>query len=293
MSKGVLMDTTRCIGCRACQVACKQWNDLPAEDTRYEGQDAGYQNPPRLTASTYSVVTFNEIEDPKAPGGLQFVFNKHQCMHCADPACASACPVTALHRNEDGAVTYEAEKCIGCRYCVWACPFNVPTAEWDNLAPRIRKCEFCADRMDAASAPEQLNDKPLSDESKVRFMTAAAMPACVKACTTGAILFGEREDLLKEAKKRVFSNPDRYVPYVYGERDVGGTAFLYISSVPFEKIGLRMDLGERSIPSYSEVALGAVPAAVVGLGGFLAGYHWLVKRRKAVSDEDAAAQKEG
>jgi formate dehydrogenase iron-sulfur subunit len=287
MSKACLIDNTKCIGCRSCQVSCKQWNGLKAEKTRILGNVHGLQNPQVLSAKTYTMVSCNEIEDSKAPGGLKLIFSKRQCMHCNDPACASACPATALRKSPDGGVSYDSAKCIGCRYCVWACPFGVPTAEWDSLAPKIRKCTFCSDRtVNNEEPPRELNGKPISPEASARFLESQKSPACVKACLTEALQFGDRDSLIAEAWKRIKTSPGKYVPHVYGEKEAGGTSILYLSSVPFEKIGFRMDLGERSYPSYSKVALQAVPVAVVVVGGVLAGAHWLWSRKAEVSKTD-------
>lgn len=287
MSKAVLEDTTRCLGCRSCQVACKQANDLPAEKTRLEKRRLGFQNPAALSAKTFTVVTNHEVEDPRAPGGLRWVFAKRSCMHCLEPACVSACPVTALHKESDGPVTYDASKCLGCRYCVWACPFGVPTAEWDSLAPRIRKCTLCFDRLRDAAAPAELNGRPVPPEAAGRMAAAQAKPACVAACPTGALMFGERDELLAEAHRRIAEHPERYVPHVYGEKEVGGTSLLYLAAVPFDKIGFRTDVGERSYPSYSALAMGAVPAAVIAAGGLLAGIYFLSRRRAEVQAKPA------
>ena len=157
MSNATLIDTTKCIGCRSCQVTCKQWNGNAGEKTALQ-PSLGLQNPVTLSSKTFAIVTSHEIADDRAPGGLRWVFTKRQCMHCDEPACASACPVTALHKEKDGAVTYDESKCIGCRYCMWACPFGVPTAEWDSLAPKIRKCTMCADR--AADSPPDRGGYP-------------------------------------------------------------------------------------------------------------------------------------
>ena len=145
--KTTLVDITKCIGCRACQVACKQWNDRDGEETDFQW-DLGFQNPATLSAKTLTLITFHELPNEQAPGGLNYLFTMRRCLHCLEPACAAACPTTALNRQADGPVTYNADKCIGCRYCIWACPWGVPTAEWDSLAPKIQKCTHCDDRGD-------------------------------------------------------------------------------------------------------------------------------------------------
>jgi len=289
MSHGVLVDITRCIGCRSCQVSCKSENKLPAEETRYEGRAAGYTNPPALSANTYTLVEFHEVPDEAAPGGLRFAFSKRQCMHCEEPACVSACPVTALHKTEHGGVAYDEDKCIGCRYCVWACPFGVPTAEWDSLAPRIRKCDLCADRILGDERIPELNGSALLGDARERFEASYGKPACVKACTTGALSYGRREDLLAEARRRMEAEPERYNGHIYGEREVGGTSYLYLSKVPFEALGFRTDLGTTAYPTYTAGALGLVPAAVVGMGVVLGGIHAFSRRKQAVAEAEARA----
>ena len=285
MSNATLIDTTKCVGCRSCQVTCKEWNENAGEKTELRA-GLGLQNPVTLSAKTFALVTSTEIADEKAPGGLRWVFTKRQCMHCDEPACASACPVTALHKEKDGPVTYDASKCIGCRYCMWACPFGVPTAEWDSLAPKIRKCTMCADR---AADPKVAarNGQATSDEDRKRFAAAHAVPACVKQCAAGALEFGPRDALLAKAHDRIAKHPDRYHPHVYGEKEAGGTAMLYLTPVPPQQIGLPA-VGNESYPARSKVALGAVPPAVVGVGAALGAVYALGQRRAAVAQAEAA-----
>lgn len=289
MSFGCLVDTTRCIGCRGCQVACKQANKLSAEKTGFLGQGGGYQNPPALSAKTYTLVTFNEsIGDD---GEIKWVFAKRQCMHCDEPACASACPVTALHKTPEGPVNYDSKKCIGCRYCVWACPFGVPTADWDSLAPKIHKCTLCHDRITHPVAIGEVNGKPTTAAEQKIYAAGQSQPACVKACPTGALKFGEREQLLAEARERIKAAPEKYVAHIYGEKEAGGTSFLYLAAVPFEKLGFRADLGDRSYPAISAPALKAVAPAVLGMGGLLTGVY-LLNRRKAEVAQAEPGKKE-
>lgn len=287
---GYLIDTTKCIGCKACQVSCKNWNDLKAEKTQVDDKKAGLQNPNRFTANTFTVVSFNEVEVPDAPGGLKYVMAKRMCMHCADPACASACPVTALHKTPEGPVVYDADKCIGCRYCMWACPFGVPTAEWDSLAPKIRKCTMCSDRDGQCDAPAERNGEKYSDTAKASFGKATGQPICTKACPPGALKFGKRGDLLKEARARIAADPKRYHDGIYGEHEVGGTAVLYLAPVPFEQIGLPK-LGTEPLPAASAKALGAVPPAVIGVGAALGGVYALGKRKEEVAKKEVPAAK--
>lgn len=292
MTRACLVDTTRCVGCRGCQVACKEWNDLEAERTTLRGRD-GLQNPPSVSARTFTLVTFHEVRDPAAPGGLRWAFAKRQCMHCLDPACVAACPVTALSRRSDGAVTYDSSKCIGCRYCVLACPFDVPTAEWDTTSPRIRKCDFCASRIGAGGALAEVNGAEPPSDSRERSENHRRRPACAAACPTGALAFGERDDLLAEATRRIRERPASYVPHVYGEREVGGTSWLYLSSVPFDALGFPRGLPDHSLPEAAAPAMKAIPWAVVGVGVAVGVAYWFAKRREEIAARGDAASEGG
>ncbi|HVP68702.1 MAG TPA: 4Fe-4S dicluster domain-containing protein [Anaeromyxobacteraceae bacterium] len=280
-TKVKLVDTTRCVGCRSCQVSCKQWNNLRAEKTELPRPGLGLQNPATLSSNTFVVVTYHEIPDEKAPGGLRYISSKRQCMHCDEPACASACPVTALQKTSEGAVVYTGSKCLGCRYCMWACPFGVPTAQWDSLAPEIRKCTWCYDRTEQP-APLERNGQKLTDEERRRFQAAQAVPSCVKQCPANALSFGDRDAMLAEARGRIAKHPDKYVNHIYGEKEAGGTATLYLAAVPFEKLGFP-NVGFESYPARSVPALSAVPIAVLGVGAALGGTYALHQRRTAVA----------
>lgn len=280
--KTTLVDITKCIGCRACQVACKQWNDREGEHTELE-PGLGFQNPVALSAKTYTLITFHELPDEKAPGGLHYLFAMRRCLHCLEPACASACPTTALERQPDGPVTYNASQCIGCRYCIWACPWGVPTAEWDSLTPRIQKCTHCADRA-GQPLPLSLNGQALTQEKGARYEETIAVPACVKACPADALEFGTRDTMLQEARNRISKHPGKYVDHIYGEHEAGGTSVVYLSSVPFEQLGFP-DVGTKAYPGFSKLALHAVPPAVLAVGGLLAGVYALLKRKSLMSAE--------
>ncbi|HET8540405.1 MAG TPA: 4Fe-4S dicluster domain-containing protein [Anaeromyxobacter sp.] len=288
MSYAKLIDTTRCIGCHACQVICKEWNALPGEVTQLPRSDLVVQNPPTLSAKTYMLITHHEVDDPTAPAGFRDVFTKRQCMHCDEPACVSACPVTALRKTKAGPVTYDAAKCIGCRYCVWACPFGAISAEWDSLAPKMSKCTLCADRLEPA-VPLERNGQVLSDDERTRFAAAHRVPACVKQCPAGALDFGIREDMLATAKARIAAGDGKYVDHVYGEKEAGGTATFYLSAVPPEQIGLPA-VGFESYPARSVAALSAVPPAVVGVGAVLGASYALGKRKAEVAKAEAAEE---
>ena len=278
--KTTLIDITKCIGCRACQVACKQWNERDGEQTELE-PGLGFQNPVTLSAKTYTLITFHELPDEKAPGGLHYLFSMRRCLHCLEPACASACPTTALSRQLDGPVTYEASKCIGCRYCIWACPWGVPTAEWDSHAPKIQKCTHCADRADQP-VPIARNGQSLTGEEHKDHRESIVTPACVKACPADCLQFGNRDDMLQEARNRISGHPEKYVDHIYGEKEAGGTSVLYLSSVPFDQLGFP-DVSDKPYPAFSKMALHAVPPAVMAVGALLAGTYALVKRRISVA----------
>lgn len=212
---GLLYDATLCIGCKTCTIACRDANHLPPDTT---GSATGIYNAPvDLSPRAKTVIKLY------AEGGERS-YMKAQCMHCVDPACASACMLGALQKREFGIVTYDPDLCIGCRYCEIGCPFNVPKFEFAKAAPQIVKCELCKERL--ANGQE---------------------PACTEVCPRKAVIFGRRTELLKEAKRRIADAPDRYVPKVYGETDGGGTQVLYLSHVPFEKLGLPA-LGDEPAP---------------------------------------------
>ena len=278
--KTTLIDITRCIGCRACQVACKQWNDREGEATTLQDY-MGFQNPATLSAKTLTLITYHELPDEKAPGGLNYLFTMRRCLHCLEPACASACPTTALDRRADGPVIYDADQCIGCRYCIWACPWGVPTAEWDSLAPKIQKCTHCADRSNQP-IPVARNGKALSEEESNQYREDIVTPACVKACPADCLRFGNRDEMLQEAHTRISAHPDKYVDHIYGEKEAGGTSVLYLSSVPFQKLGFP-DVGTKPYPAFSRSALHAVPPAVIAIGALLGATYSLIKRRASVA----------
>jgi formate dehydrogenase iron-sulfur subunit len=259
MSKGVLVDLTRCMGCRSCQVACKAWNDNSAELTLCLGC---YDNPPDFSPITWSLIRFDEVEQDSK---LHWVFTKRQCMHCEEPGCVSVCTVGALEKTPQGPVIYHSNKCIGCRYCQYGCPFGVPRFEWDKPLGLIRKCTFCVDRQ-----------------------SSGYEPACVKACPTDALVYGEREELLTQARARIAARPDKYVNHVYGENEVGGTSWLYISPVPFEDIGFPT-LEAEPVAHAAEIVMNATPVTITAVVAGLLGLRALAKRR----DEGLKRKKEG
>jgi len=256
----VLVDTTRCAGCRGCEAACSESNALPAP--ALAGQDAVFSKRRKTDVKVYTVV--NRATADSKQGEPRYV--KSQCMHCLDPACASACLAKALEKTAAGPVVYHPERCLGCRYCMVACQFDVPKFEFDSPAPYIHKCSFCAERQ-----------------------AQGLQPACASVCPTGALQFGRREDLLEEARTRIYQNPDKYVHHIYGESEAGGTSWLYITDVPFDKLGFRTDLGPTSPPELTRTALAAVPFVLTLWPPLLMGLYTFSKRR---ADASKAAEKE-
>jgi Fe-S-cluster-containing dehydrogenase component len=226
---GMLYDTTRCIGCKACVSACLRANDLEPD----RSPDGLYQAPLGLNSRTKNVIKLYKDEQ-------QTSYVKMQCMHCVDPACASACMLGSLHKDETtGIVSYDPSYCVGCRYCQMACPFEVTKFEFDKAVPKIVKCELCRHRVQDATFTQ-------TDSGFSRYPRGHG-PACCEVCPREAVIYGKRSELLAEAKRRLDANPDAYVPKVYGETEAGGTQVLYLSHVDFEKLGLP-DYGDQGIP---------------------------------------------
>ena len=281
-ARTTLIDIANCIGCRACQVACKQWNEKDGEPTQLES-DLGFTNPATLAARTYTLIAFHEFENAQKPGGIESAFVMQRCLHCLEPACVSACPTTALSRQSDGPVRYDDDECIGCRYCQLACPWDVPTSDWNSLAPKISKCTHCNDRV-GQPVPTAFNGQAMSDNETKRFTGSIETPACVKACPADALRYGTRDEMLALAHKRIADRPEKYIDHVYGEKELGGTTVLYLSRVPFEKLGFPT-YGEKPFPAFTKTALGAVPPAVIGVGALLgAAYAFFRKRAQQVAD---------
>lgn len=253
---GVLIDTTKCIGCRQCQLACKKKNNLPADAASLPPNQTF---PAALSATTFTLVEFHEFGGPDKAPIVRPV--KKQCMHCVEPACVSVCPVAALTKSPKGPVKYDPTKCLGCRYCMAACPFNIPKYEWASANPRIRKCDMCADRVEQG-----------------------LQPACVDACPTGALKFGQRKELVQEAQARITENPDKYTPYIYGLSEVGGTSVMYLANVPFEQLGFNTQLPQTSMPGLTMQVMEKVPAVAVGVGLLMGAVAW-VRNRNETEDE--------
>jgi len=251
-SYSMLNDSTLCIGCRSCQSACKSYRGF-----RSEGNDKRYDMPLDLNSKNHTLIKLYKGENESS-------FVKLQCMHCNDPACVSACPVSALNKQSNGIVTYDKNKCIGCRYCMIACPFNVPTFEYDKAFPEIMKCDFCKELLASGKSPE-----------------------CARVCPTGAIIFGKRDEMLKEANRRIKNEPEKYINHIYGEKEVGGTSILYLSSVSFEKLGLQT-FDSEPVPDMAESIQHSIfkyfipPVALYGALGIFS----LISKKKDPIDKE-------
>lgn len=289
MTCACLVDTTRCIGCRSCQVACKQAHGLKAEKTKFFAAGGGYQNPPRFSPYTRTYVTYHEVK--QAGGGLKWVFVKRQCMHCTDMRCATVCAPEVFRRTASGVVLCDSAKCIGCAACIDECPFQVPVIDyWDVKTPHLRMCTFCFDRQEARIDRLEVDGKPLSGEALERHRRSLRTPACAQACPSGALQFGERDELLAEARRRIAAAPQKYVDYIYGEKELRGLGWLYLASVPFEKLGLPTAF----VPPPESRGMGSLdrrrrrPGRLAGgIGMLLAGAGWLFKRRDEVRNSNA------
>ncbi|WP_316897602.1 4Fe-4S dicluster domain-containing protein [Pseudodesulfovibrio indicus] len=252
---GCLVDLTRCIGCRKCEQACKEVNDLPEPAIKFDDLTIldVKRRPDQNAFTVINRYYSGRIDDRDK---LVPTFVKVQCMHCQDPACASACITGALSKKENGAVHYDVDKCIGCRYCMAACPFEIPAYEYDKpILPRVRKCTFCFER--------------ISKEG--------GKPGCASICPVEAITFGKRSELLGQARERIESDPGKYNDHIYGEHEVGGTSWMYISNVDFGKVGFQA-LPTRPMPQTTETIQSALfsylwsPLALFGVLGAVMGY---------------------
>jgi formate dehydrogenase iron-sulfur subunit len=240
---GLLFDANLCVGCGACMEACKAENHLPASDQAV------------LSASDYTV-----LEDRGDD-----LYLRRMCMHCVEPSCASACPVGALHKTPEGPVVYEFEKCIGCRYCMVACPFSIPRYEWTSMTPRVQKCQLCPQRV--------REGRPT---------------ACAEACPAEATVFGRREDLIALAWKRIAAEPDKYVSRVYGAEEAGGTCVLIIGP-PEIMAAFDPRIPRESLPQKTWVVLSQIPTAVGVAGAGLLAMNWIIRRRMALAQNGAPA----
>lgn len=248
---GLFIDTTRCTGCRACQVACKQWNQLPGRETRFEGS---YENPPRLLGESWTRVQFVENKEGDK---VRFLFRKIQCMHCTEASCMAVCPVGAIERK-NGAVVNNRDKCIGCKYCVMACPFKAMqfNEEWGTSA----KCIMCMNRVEEGLTP-----------------------ACAKACPPGAVNFGEREEMLALARTRQKERQEKGLPaYLYGEKELGGLGAIYLLDARPEVYGLPVDPRPANANFFAKWAAAAAAAGLVAVAPL---YLFFRRREEGIKQE--------
>jgi Fe-S-cluster-containing dehydrogenase component len=246
---GVLYDSSRCVGCRTCEYECAKAHGLPEPLSEVAAV--------RKTDETCNTVV-NTYQTSKGE-----VYIKRQCMHCNQPACAAACLTQAMNKNETGPVTWNGDKCMGCRYCMVSCPFDMPKFEFHSANPKIQKCDMCFDRQKAGEKP-----------------------TCVTNCPNEALMYGTRRDLIKEARRRIYEKPDLYVDQIYGEHDAGGTGWLYIASVPFEELGMKTNLQQSSYPALTKGFLYSVPSVFVLFPTILLGIHQATKNNQHKKQEE-------
>lgn len=248
----VLVDTTRCAGCRNCEVVCAEANGLPEPDVM---DDSVLETERKPDENQWSVMNRFETD-------VGEVYVKRQCMHCVQPACASACLTKAMKKTEEGPVVWRGNKCMGCRFCMVSCPFDMPKFEYHSANPKIQKCRMCWERLKQGE-----------------------LPACVENCPAEALTFGKRSEMIVEARRRIVEDPDAYVDHIYGEHEVGGTGFLYLAAVPFEQLGFRTDLGSLAYPELTQDFLYGVPVVLTLWPAFLLA---LSNATKPKPDSDAS-----
>jgi len=248
---GILYDSTRCAGCQTCESACAEANGLPVPTGTIE---AGVV---RKTDESHRTVV-NAYNSEKGE-----VYAKKQCMHCNEPACTAACLTQAMFKTKEGPVIWRGDKCMGCRYCMVSCPWDIPKFEYHSANPKIEKCNMCYTRL-----------------------TEGKIPACVENCPAEALIFGKRRDLIREARKRINDNPSQYEDHIYGEHEAGGTGFLYLSAVPFNELGFSTSLQTESYPSLSKGFLYSVPTIFVLWPAMLLGLREATKNNKNNSESD-------
>ncbi len=248
---GMLYDSTRCAGCQECERACAAAHDLP------EPTDEIKVDVLRKT-SEFLRCAVNNFTTSKGE-----VFARKQCMHCSEPACAAACLTQAMFKTKEGPVIWRGDKCMGCRYCMVSCPFDIPKFEFHSANPKIQKCDMCYDRI-----------------------IKGEKPSCVEACPGDALTFGTRRELLAEARNRIAANPGIYIDQIYGENVAGGTEWLYLSPVPFNELGMNTKLQNTSYPELSKGFLYAVPSVFVLLPTLLLGIHKATKDNQPKEEEN-------
>jgi len=248
----ILNDVTLCIGCEECVAACKEINHLPAEDP-----------PPRVGRSKSGLTATRWTSIVRRPEGANV---RIQCRHCLHPACVSVCPVGALQKTPEGPVIYDKWVCMGCRYCMMACPYGIPHYEWNSINPSVRKCILCYEQLAAGRIDA---------------------PACVRECPKEATIFGSREAMLAEARRRIGAEPEKYIDHIWGEHEVGGTSVLYISHVDLSFLAWQDPkwLGREPLPDLTWAALRKVPVEFLGMGALMTGIWWIIDRRMRLKRE--------
>ena len=262
---GMLSDITRCIGCRKCEAACNKANNLPPPKTSFEDTSVFEEERRPYVADSQSYTAVNRYEGKDGKP----VYRKVQCMHCDEPACVSACPVAAMKKSKEGPVVWDEKLCIGCRYCITACPFYVPGYEYSSaFEPKVQKCFMCYQRI-----------------------SEGLVPACAEACPVEAITFGKRSDLIKMAKLRVWGEPEKYIDHVFGETEAGGTGWLYITGVPFSELGFPKEMGTTAYPKLTKDFLGMVNLTLVSWPALLGGFY-LASHKKHETHEEKPVKEE-
>lgn len=245
----ILTDTTKCTGCELCVAACKEQNGLGKDESRRWKRRID-----DLSSTRFTTII-------RRPGGH---FVRQQCRHCIDPACVSACLVGALQKTPEGPVIYDSDKCMGCRYCMMACPYGIPRYDWDQPVPYVRKCTLCYDRI-----------------------KEGRQPACTEACPEGATIFGTRAEMLEIARRRIEDAPDKYISKVFGEHEIGGTSVLYISDIPLGFLAWKPDLGDVPPPKLTWASLTKVPPVMLGMAALMSGMYFIIGRRMKLQAEAA------
>ena len=257
-SMGVLVDLTRCVGCRSCEAACNAEQNMPEPAKPFTDQsvfDEGVHGQKRRTDEN-SLTVVNRYD---VPGLDHPLFRKVQCNHCQEPACLTSCFVAAYTKTPEGAVIYNQDVCVGCRTCMIACPFYIPTFRYSSaFDPSIVKCIFCYDTRLKHGRP----------------------PACVEACPQEALTFGKRKDLIKVGRRRIEENKGRYEDHIYGEFEAGGTSWMYLSSVPFDKVGFDTSISHVPIIDHVKNFLGIVPMVLTIWPALFTGFHLLATRKE-------------